>query len=96
MYRMQQKSTGRQLDILHIVLSAAVIVMAVIAFLNPGENKMLFPFIFFFASAIRLGSVVITMRSEEHGRRLKGQDMIDLLIGAVLLILAIVSAKSIW
>lgn len=94
MYRRRQKSTGRQLDILHIVLSLIVVVMAVIAFVNPNENMMLFPFVFFFASMIRLGSVVICLRSEGH--RLNLQDGLDLALGLVLLLLAVVSAKGIW
>ncbi len=95
MYRRRQKSTGRQLDILHIVLSLIIVVMAVIAFINPNENMMLFPFVFFFASMIRLGSVVICLRSEGHGR-LNLQDTADLVLGLLLLLLAAVSAKSIW
>lgn len=94
MYRRRQKSTGRQLDILHIVLSLIVVVMAVIAFVNPNENMMLFPFVFFFASMIRLGSAVICLHSEGH--RLNLQDGLDLALGLVLLLLAAVSAKSIW
>lgn len=95
MYRRRQKSTGRQLDILHIVLSLIVVVMAVIAFVNPNENMMLFPFVFFFASMIRLGSVVICLRSEGHGR-LNLQDGLDLALGLALLLLAVISARSIW
>ena len=37
------------LDILHIVVGILIVIFAVLAFLNPDENRILFPVIFLLA-----------------------------------------------
>ena len=50
---MNGKSRGKipshNLDILYGVIALLIFIMAVMALSNPDENKVLFPFIFFFA-----------------------------------------------
>ena len=43
------------LDTLHIVIGAAVVVMAVISFINPEEYMFFFPVIFLLAAIIKSG-----------------------------------------
>ena len=40
------QSESRTLDLIHIIFCIIILVMAVLAFLKPSENMMLFPLIF--------------------------------------------------
>ena len=42
------------LDMLHIVVGILIVIFAVLAFLNPDENRILFPVIFLLAAAALL------------------------------------------
>ena len=53
------RNTTMFLDILHIVIGAVIVILAVISFLNPEDHMVMFPAIFFAGSG-----------SESHDRRL--------------------------
>ena len=55
-YNQTIRQSSRRLDLFHIVLGLALLVMAVLAFVDPNTNMVLFPLIFFTAAAIKLVS----------------------------------------
>ncbi len=98
MYQMHTgpRNNGRKLDIIHIVLGIVIVVMAVMAFISPEENMVLFPLIFFTAAAIRMISAYFIIRSAEHDKKINTRGIGELAVGILILILGIVSAVSIW
>ena len=47
------RQPSRTLDMVHIIIGIVIVVMAVMAFINPTENMVLFPLIFFAAAILR-------------------------------------------
>ncbi|MDD6283402.1 DUF6637 family protein [Oribacterium sp. HCP28S3_H8] len=90
------RSSSRKLDFIHIVLGIVLVVMAIFAFINPGENMVLFPLIFYTAAAIRIISAVFLMRSADHDRKILSQGIAQLVLGLLILLVGIASMVSIW
>ena len=90
------RNSSRRLDIFHIVLGIIIIVMAILAFIDPKENMVLFPLIFFSAALLKIISAVSTLRTGDHDRKKTTQGFLQLLAGVLILGVGIVSAVSIW
>lgn len=93
--RRKVRSETPGLDILHIIIGAAVVVMAVVSFLNPEEYMFLFPVIFLLAAVLN----VVSGRYRYHNARDRGQSaaaVIQTVFGAAFFLLGIISAISIW
>ena len=88
--RSRGKIPSHKVDILYGILGLIIFIMAVMALSNPDENRVLFPFIFFFAFILRL-FVFIERRMEEGKRK-----YIQLVIALALLTLSVVSGISLW
>lgn len=82
-------------DILHLVIGLAIVVLAVIAFLSPEKHMIFFPLIFFLASLLNLvnGIGLIRTAGRDKRRRLSGAGTI--VFGVLLLVIGVVSAVSI-
>ena len=56
----EKKKSGRNLyfalDMLHIVVGILIVILAVLAFLNPEENRILFPVIFLLAAVLNFAN----------------------------------------
>ena len=91
---MNGKSRGKipshNLDILYGVIALLIFIMAVMALSNPDENKVLFPFIFFFAFVLR--SVNFMQRRAKEGK----EKYFQLALCFALLVLSVVSGISLW
>ena len=91
---MNGKSRGKipshNLDILYGVIALLIFIMAVMALSNPDENKVLFPFIFFFAFDLR--SINFMQRRAEEGK----EKYFQLALCFALLVLSVVSGISLW
>lgn len=94
--RKNPRNTELLLDLLHIVIGILVVILAVLAFVNPDTNRFLFPFIFFLAAL--LNGVNGWFKLKESGRdKKKKMGSISLCVIAVgLFLLGILSAFSIW
>ncbi|MBP3241752.1 MAG: hypothetical protein J6M92_14600 [Oribacterium sp.] len=92
------RGTSRQLDIVHIILGVIIVVMAIMAFINPVENMVLFPLIFFVAAVLKFisGVSVIMNANSEHDRRVHVKGSLQIIIGVIILGIGIISAVSIW
>lgn len=90
------KNISRALDMLHIIVGVIVAVMAVITFLNPEDNIILFPLIFFFAALLNLAKGIYIISGSRGDKKSRFAGIAFTALGAVLLILAAISALSIW
>ncbi len=90
------QSESRTLDLIHIIFCIIILVMAVLAFLKPSENMMLFPLIFFLAAVLRLLDAFFLFRKISHEKKKKKKAVFELTVGILILILALMSAMTIW
>lgn len=94
--RTSPRSTTLILDWLHIIIGILVVVMAVIAFINPEDNMILFPVIFFLAAVLNTVNGVYRYSQSGRNKRKKASAIGLLAIAVFLLAVMVVSAISIW
>ena len=84
------------IDLLHIVICVAIIVLAVLGFLKPAENMKLFCVIFALASVLNFINGVPRLKRVrgQQGRFFSGLFLCA--VAVVLLVLAVVSAIAFW
>ena len=77
------------LDLLHIVIGILVVICAILAFLDPEGNSILFPVIFWLAAVLNgvMGG---------HDRKKQAGGAAQCLLAVILTILGALSAISIW
>jgi len=90
------RKEGLFLDGVHILLGLGVIVMAVLAIIDPGKNKKLFPVVFALASGINLFTARFEYRMYPRDKKKLASAVIYGLTGILMLALFVVSAISIW
>jgi len=92
----QKKRNPRDLviamDILHLVIGAIIVVLAVTAFLSPETHMIFFPVIFFLASALNLISGVDGIRRAGRDIKKKNTGIGYCIFGLVLFAVGVVSA----
>ena len=100
MYGQEKRKSPRNLtlmiDWLHIIIGILIVVMAVVAFLNPEGYMMLFPLIFLLAAVLNLVNGLYRFRQSGREKRKKAAAIGQIVIAAVLTGIAVVSAISIW
>ena len=79
------------LDLLHLAVGIAVVVLSVIAFLNPEEHLVFFPLIFFLAAFLTLLNAFLGFRGAGRDQRKK---IASVLAAAAGILLAAVGAVS--
>ena len=84
------------LDTLHIIIGIAVVVMAVISFINPEEYMFFFPVIFLLAAILNLVTGKYRYKRSGRSHRQKASAVLQMVFGGCLVILAVISAVSIW
>lgn len=84
------------LDILHIVIGVLIVMLAVVAFLNPEENRILFPLIFFLAAVLQFANGYDKLRRNRGRSRRKTAGTALMAVGAGLFFLGVLSALTIW
>lgn len=100
MYRQSGKRSARStetlLDLIHIVIGIAIVIMAVISFTNPEDHLALFPVIFFLACVLNLinGYVKISRSGRDKKKKAGGAGL--MFFGLILAALAVISAISLW
>ena len=81
------------LDMLHIVVGILIVIFA---FLNPDENRILFPVIFLLAAVLNFANGYDRYRRGRGRKHLRTGGMILMAVGAGLFLLCIVSTLTIW
>lgn len=94
--RRKAKGGSMALDTLHIVIGIAVVVMAVVSFINPEEYMFLFPVIFFLAAILNVVTGRYRVSRAVRNKRQKAAGILQILFGLALVILTVISAISIW
>ena len=94
--RNSPRNTSLILDWVHIITGALVVIMAVAAFVDPEDNMILFPVIFFLASALNMVNGVYRYQQSGRDKRKKASAMGLIVIAVFLLVVMVVSAFSIW
>ena len=94
--RNSPRNTSLILDWVHIITGALVVIMAVAAFVDPEDNMILFPVIFFLASALNMVDGVYRYQQSGRDKRKKASAMGLIVIAVFLLVVMVVSAFSIW
>ena len=90
------RNTTLILDWLHIIIGVCVVIMAVIAFINPENNMILFPLIFFLSAVLNIVNGIYKYRQSGRNKKKKILSAGLLLIAAFLLVVTVISAISIW
>lgn len=94
--RNSPRNTSLILDWVHIITGALVVITAVAAFVDPEDNMILFPVIFFLASALNMVNGVYRYQQSGRDKRKKASAMGLIVIAVFLLVVMVVSAFSIW
>jgi len=84
------------LDIMHIAIGIAVVIMAVISFVNPNDYRFLFPIIFFLAAILNLATGKYRMLRSKRDQKKKIAAFLQMVFGGTLVVLAVISAVSLW
>lgn len=84
------------LDVIHIVIGIAIVIMASISFVNPEEYRFFFPVIFFLAAVLNLASGKYRISHSKRNQQKKISAVLQIGFGCILVALAAISAVSIW
>ena len=100
MYSQPGKKMSRNssfiLDLVHIVIGLAIVVLAVISFLNTNGHLTLFPVIFILASILNYVNGYFRISQSGRNKKKKLSGILLVILGAALTALAVISAVSLW
>ncbi len=94
--RRKVRGTTAALDTMHIVVGIAIVLMAAVSFVNPEEYMIFFPIMFLLAAVLNLVTGNYNLRRSKRNQRQKITAIGQMIFGSILIILAVVSAISIW
>lgn len=94
--RRKARGTTMALDTMHIVIGILVVLMAVVSFVNPEEYMFFFPVIFLLAAILNLATGRYQLGRSKRNQKKKAAAVVQIAFGVILVILAAVSAVSIW
>ena len=83
------------LDVLHIVIGILIVIFAVLAFLNPDENRILFPAIFILAAILNFANGYDRFRRGRGKKKEKAAGLVLMAVGTGLFLLCILSTLTI-
>lgn len=84
------------MDWIHICIGLLVVILAVFAFLNPEDNRFLFPIIFLLAAVLNVINGIYRFRLSGREKKKKLAAVMQLILAAVLVAVMVVSAITIW
>lgn len=84
------------LDAIHIVTGILIVIFAVLAFLNPDENRILFPAIFFLAAILNLANGSYRFRRGRGKKKERAAGAALMTAGGGLALLGVLSLMTIW
>ena len=83
-------------DLTHVGICIAIVILAVFAFLKPMHNTQCYPVIFFLASILNFTSAYAKMNRFRPVRSRSASGIGALALGVLFFIVAVISALSIW
>lgn len=90
------RNAGLALDMVHIIVGILIVVLAVISFLNPEGNMLLFPLIFLLAAVLNLINGIYRIHQSGRDKKKKMGGIGLTAVAVLLFILTVISAVSIW
>ena len=90
------RSTALILDLLHIVIGILIVICAILAFLDPEGNSILFPVIFWLAALLNGIVGGFRLKMSGHDKKKQAGGAVQCLLAVILTILGVLSAISIW
>ena len=91
-----ERHSGVFLDMVHLILGIAIVILAVLSFINPEGNHMLFPLVFLLAALLNAVSGVFECKTWGRDKKKRRQGILQLALAVGLAVLGILSAISIW
>lgn len=91
-----ERHSGVFLDVAHLILGSAIVISAVLSFMNPEGNMMLFPLVFLLAALLNAISGVFELKTCGRDKKRFRIGVFQAGIGALLGLLGILSAISLW
>lgn len=96
-HRNKNPRSGQLLvDVIHILICILIVILAVLAFLNPAEHTMVYPVIFFLAAVLNVIEAAGKLKRDNRGKKQLAAGVSFSFVAAVLLVLTAVSAVSVW
>ena len=96
----EKKRNGRVssfvLDTLHVIVGILIVILAVLAFLNPDENRILFPAIFLLAALLNFANGYDRFHNNRGKKKKRFAGAALMTAGVGLFLLCVVSALTIW
>lgn len=100
MMRGQSKRTDRHsglfLDIFHLVTGILIVVMGLLAFIQPQRYEILFPLVFLAGAALNGVTGFFELKIKGRSKKRKRSGMFHMVITVFLLVVSVLSAVSIW
>lgn len=94
--RKSSQSSALLLDLLHIVIGILIVILAVLAFLNPDENRILFPAIFLLAAVLNFANGFERFKKNRGKPRARASGTAQMAVGTALFLLCVLSVLTIW
>ena len=94
--RKSPRNSAIFMDWVHIIIGSLIVILAVITFLNPEENRILFPVIFLLAAVLDVLNGAYRYRQSGRNKKKKAAAVGQFVAAGLLLIMTVISAISIW
>lgn len=92
----QMKNSSVMFDVFHMIIGVLIVILTVLAFLNPETNRILFPVIFFLASVLLFANGYDKLRRAHVRSRKRTAGAVLMMAGAGFFFLCVLSALTIW
>lgn len=94
--RRGERRLGMFFDMAHLVLGIAIVILAVLSFINPEGNHMLFPLVFLLAALLNAISGLFELKTCGRDKKRFRMGIFHIFICAGLGLLGVLSGISIW
>lgn len=91
-----ERHAGIFLDMAHLILGTAIVIMAVLSFINPEGNHMLFPLVFLLAALLNAVSGTFELKTWGRDKKKLRLGLMRIVLAVGLAALGVLSAVSIW
>ena len=91
-----ERRAGVFLDMAHLILGIAIVIFAVLSFISPEGNRMLFPLVFLLAALLNGIKGIFELKTCARDKKRCRLGIFQLLLGAGLGLLGVLSAVSLW
>ena len=91
-----ERRGGVFFDMAHLILGIAIVIFAVLSFISPEGNRMLFPLVFLLAALLNGIRGIFELKTCARDKKRIRLGIFQLFLGAGLGLLGVLSALSLW